>query len=129
MPLLRSGVPVLGEAVQLRRAFAAGGRTEPGHVLPVEPAAKQGRDGEVYVLPAPDAAGADAGVRGGLPDRLAEVRQRARPGERRCLHPATEAGVHPEEDVGTLPRFFYYFDERGSRYHEPIAPVEQEGDA
>jgi len=25
-------------------------------------------------------------------------------------------------DVGTLPRFFYYFDERGSRYHEPIAP-------
>ncbi len=33
-----------------------------------------------------------------------------------------------KEDVGTLPRFFYYFDERGSRYHEPIAPVEQ-GDA
>jgi len=29
-----------------------------------------------------------------------------------------------KEDVGTLPRFFYYFDERGSRYHEPIAPVE-----
>jgi molybdopterin-containing oxidoreductase family iron-sulfur binding subunit len=25
-------------------------------------------------------------------------------------------------DVGTLPRFFYYFDERGSRYHEPITP-------
>ena len=25
-----------------------------------------------------------------------------------------------KEDVGTLPRFFYYFDERGSRYHEPI---------
>ncbi|MEW6252742.1 MAG: 4Fe-4S dicluster domain-containing protein [Planctomycetota bacterium] len=29
-----------------------------------------------------------------------------------------------KQDVGTLPRFFYYFDERGSRYHEPIAPVE-----
>lgn len=28
-----------------------------------------------------------------------------------------------KEDVGTLPRFFYYFDERGSRYSEPIAPV------
>jgi len=28
-----------------------------------------------------------------------------------------------KEEVGTLPRFFYYFDERGSRYHEPIAPV------
>ena len=25
-----------------------------------------------------------------------------------------------KEDVGTLPRFFYYFDERGSRYREPI---------
>lgn len=25
-------------------------------------------------------------------------------------------------EVGTLPRFFYYFDERGSRYHEPITP-------
>jgi Fe-S-cluster-containing dehydrogenase component len=28
-----------------------------------------------------------------------------------------------KEEVGTVPRFFYYFDERGSRYHEPIAPV------
>jgi hypothetical protein len=28
-----------------------------------------------------------------------------------------------KQEVGTLPRFFYYFDERGSRYHEPIAPV------
>ncbi len=28
-----------------------------------------------------------------------------------------------KQDVGTLPRFFYYFDERGSRYHEPIAPI------
>jgi molybdopterin-containing oxidoreductase family iron-sulfur binding subunit len=25
-----------------------------------------------------------------------------------------------KEDVGTTPRFFYYFDERGSRYSEPI---------
>lgn len=32
-------------------------------------------------------------------------------------------------DVGTLPRFFYYFDERGSRYHEPIAPVQPGGEA
>jgi Fe-S-cluster-containing dehydrogenase component len=32
-----------------------------------------------------------------------------------------------KEDVGTLPRFFYYFDERGSRYSEPIAPVVQQG--
>ena len=29
-----------------------------------------------------------------------------------------------KEDVGTFPRFFYYFDERGSRYREAIAPVE-----
>lgn len=29
-----------------------------------------------------------------------------------------------KEDVGTLPRFFYYFDERGSRYREPGAPEE-----
>ncbi|MGI6414411.1 MAG: 4Fe-4S dicluster domain-containing protein [Thermoguttaceae bacterium] len=28
-----------------------------------------------------------------------------------------------KEDVGTIPRFFYYFDERGSRYSEPIAPA------
>ncbi|MBN1344686.1 MAG: 4Fe-4S dicluster domain-containing protein [Phycisphaerae bacterium] len=34
-----------------------------------------------------------------------------------------------KEDVGTLPRFFYYFDERGSRYHEPIAPVRPGGEA
>jgi len=28
-----------------------------------------------------------------------------------------------KEDVGTIPRFFYYFDERGSRYHTPLEPV------
>ncbi len=32
-----------------------------------------------------------------------------------------------KQEVGTLPRFFYYFDERGSRYHEPIGP-EAKGD-
>ena len=34
-----------------------------------------------------------------------------------------------KEDVGTLPRFFYYFDERGSRYAEPITPADVGGDA
>lgn len=34
-----------------------------------------------------------------------------------------------KEDVGTIPRFFYYFDERGSRYHEPIEPAATGGDA
>ena len=29
-----------------------------------------------------------------------------------------------KQDVGTLPRFFYYFDERGSRYGDPIGPNE-----
>jgi Fe-S-cluster-containing dehydrogenase component len=33
-----------------------------------------------------------------------------------------------KEDLGTLPRFFYYFDERGSRYHEPIAPIKPGGE-
>ncbi|OHB81600.1 MAG: 4Fe-4S ferredoxin [Planctomycetes bacterium RBG_16_64_10] len=28
-----------------------------------------------------------------------------------------------KQDVGTVSRFFYYFDERGSRYHEPTAPA------
>jgi molybdopterin-containing oxidoreductase family iron-sulfur binding subunit len=32
-----------------------------------------------------------------------------------------------KEEVGTLPRFFYYFDERGSRYSEPIAPADADG--
>ena len=34
-----------------------------------------------------------------------------------------------KEDVGTIPRFFYYFDERGSRYHEAEPPVPAGGDA
>jgi molybdopterin-containing oxidoreductase family iron-sulfur binding subunit len=34
-----------------------------------------------------------------------------------------------KEDVGTLPRFFYYFDERGSRYHDPITSTDAGGDA
>jgi molybdopterin-containing oxidoreductase family iron-sulfur binding subunit len=34
-----------------------------------------------------------------------------------------------KEDVGTLPRFFYYFDERGSRYHEPLAVAGSEEQA
>ena len=34
-----------------------------------------------------------------------------------------------KEDIGTIPRFFYYFDERGSRYHEPIVAEPAGGDA
>jgi len=34
-----------------------------------------------------------------------------------------------KEDVGTIPRFFYYFDERGSRYREPITADGPGGDA
>ena len=33
-----------------------------------------------------------------------------------------------KEEVGTLPRFFYYFDERGSRFHDPLIPLTVEGD-
>ncbi len=33
-----------------------------------------------------------------------------------------------KQDVGTLPRFFYYFDERGSRYHESIEPASSGGE-
>jgi molybdopterin-containing oxidoreductase family iron-sulfur binding subunit len=32
-------------------------------------------------------------------------------------------------DVGTIPRFFYYFDERGGRYREPVAPATTGGEA
>jgi molybdopterin-containing oxidoreductase family iron-sulfur binding subunit len=34
-----------------------------------------------------------------------------------------------KEEVGTLPRFFYYFDERGSRYHEPLSAPDSEEQA
>jgi Fe-S-cluster-containing dehydrogenase component len=34
-----------------------------------------------------------------------------------------------KEDVGTIPRFFYYFDERGSRYRDPIDDQPEEGEA
>jgi len=34
-----------------------------------------------------------------------------------------------KQDVGTLPRFFYYFDERGSRYHEEISAESPGGEA
>ena len=34
-----------------------------------------------------------------------------------------------KEDVGTIPRFFYYFDERGSRYRDPLADKDAEGEA
>lgn len=33
-----------------------------------------------------------------------------------------------KEDVGTIPRFFYFFDERGSRYHDPITAETEGGD-
>lgn len=32
-----------------------------------------------------------------------------------------------KEAVGTIPRFFYYFDERGSRYREPLDEAAAEG--
>jgi molybdopterin-containing oxidoreductase family iron-sulfur binding subunit len=34
-----------------------------------------------------------------------------------------------KEDVGTIPRFFYFFDERGSRYREPITAEASGGEA
>ncbi|NLF73340.1 MAG: 4Fe-4S dicluster domain-containing protein [Candidatus Anammoximicrobium sp.] len=34
-----------------------------------------------------------------------------------------------KEDVGTIPRFFYYFDERGGRYREPVASPDVGGEA
>jgi molybdopterin-containing oxidoreductase family iron-sulfur binding subunit len=34
-----------------------------------------------------------------------------------------------KEDVGTIPRFFYYFDERGSRYSESISSDESAGNS
>ena len=34
-----------------------------------------------------------------------------------------------KEDVGTIPRFFYYFDERGSRYRDPLADAAEKGEA
>jgi len=34
-----------------------------------------------------------------------------------------------KEDVGTIPRFFYYFDERGSRYRDPMDDRPAEGEA
>jgi len=34
-----------------------------------------------------------------------------------------------KEDVGTIPRFFYYFDERGGRYREPVASPDLGGEA
>lgn len=34
-----------------------------------------------------------------------------------------------KEEVGTLPRFFYYFDERGSRYRDPAGEHAPDGHA
>ncbi len=34
-----------------------------------------------------------------------------------------------KEEVGTIPRFFYYFDERGSRYRDPISDEQAEEEA
>jgi molybdopterin-containing oxidoreductase family iron-sulfur binding subunit len=34
-----------------------------------------------------------------------------------------------KEEVGTIPRFFYYFDERGSRYRDPLEDDESEAEA
>ena len=100
LPLLRGGLSLLGAAVQLRRAADSGRESEPGHGLSVQPAAAEGRDGEVHLLPAPHARGPLAGLPGGLPDRLAQVRQRARSGQRGGLHPAAQAGLRAEGGRG-----------------------------
>ena len=72
------------------------GRAQPGHGLPLQPAAAEGRDGEVHVLPAPHARGPDAGLPRGLPDRGAQVRQRPRSRQRGRLDPAAQARLRPQ---------------------------------
>ncbi len=57
--------------------------------------------------------GPAAGLPGGLPDRRPQVRQRARSRTARCRRSSSTKRVFVlKEEVGTLPRFFYYFDER-----------------
>jgi hypothetical protein len=60
-------------------------------------------------------------VPGDLPDGRAEVRQRARPLERGVEILKTKRVFVLKEEVGTLPRFFYYFDERYPRALDPEA--------
>jgi Fe-S-cluster-containing dehydrogenase component len=83
--------------------------TRPG--LPLQPHPPAGRDGEVHLLPAPHARGPPARVPRGLPHRRPGLRQRARPhSEIRWVLENKRVFVLKEE-LGTKPRFFYFFDE------------------
>jgi Fe-S-cluster-containing dehydrogenase component len=85
---------------------------QPEDVLPLEPAAAEGSDGKVHLLPAAHARGEDAGLPRDLPDRRAQVRQRAGPDSEVAEILRTNRVFVLKQDAGTMPRFFYYFDEQ-----------------
>lgn len=115
LPVLRSGVPVLGAAIQLLRAEDSARRAEPRHQLPVEPAAVQGRRGEVHVLSAPHARRPPARLPGGVPTGARKFGNVLDPDSEISQILQTKRVFVLKEEIGTLPRFFYYFDERYPR--------------
>ena len=115
VPLLRGGVSLLGPPIQFSpsRRFPRTGSTPTMAYLSNRPRSK-GVMEKCHVLPAPHPRGQDAGLSGGLPDRGSQVRECARPRELRGLARSCETKrvFVLKAEVGTLPRFFYYFDER-----------------
>jgi len=64
----------------------------------------------MHVLPAPNPRGQVSGLPGSLPDGRARVRQPAR-SESEINYVLNHKRVYIlKEDVGTLPRFYYFFD-------------------
>ena len=81
------------------------------HVLSGQSSAPAGRHGKMPFLHPAHARGKISGLPRSLPGRRAQVRQHPRSEQRGVSHPANKrVFIQLKEEVGDIPRFFYYFD-------------------
>ncbi len=111
LPLLRGRLSLLGAAVQFHQAVDSERAAQSGHGLPRQPSAAPGRDGEMPLL-------RPAHARGRYPACLEVCPTGARKFGN-ILDPNSEVSyilrtkrvfIQLKEELGTSPRFFYYFD-------------------
>ena len=93
-------------------AFDSQGAAQPGHGVPGQPSPAPGGDGEMPFLHPAHAGGPLSGVRGSVPgrERASSATSWTRRARLSYILRTKRVFIQLKEELGTSPRFFYYFD-------------------
>jgi hypothetical protein len=121
VPVLRSGVPLLGAAVQLRQADLPKEQLNPNMSYLSNRPREKGVMEKCHFCLHRTREGRMPGVPGDLPDRAPASSATCSTRSEVSEILKTKRVFVLKEEVGTLPRFFYYFDERYPNSLDPEA--------